>query len=129
MAKEVGCDSTATRPLFTLDIRDSKVAGILIAAVDFATFQGAMILSDFRRKLRDLPRPQDETDEFSDCDYDGEYGTKDEEDDETDETDDADDEDWESDPPRKHHKATPSASRRIFFRTRGCDAGEYCPDP
>ncbi|EEU34561.1 uncharacterized protein NECHADRAFT_88869 [Fusarium vanettenii 77-13-4] len=132
MVEEVGCGSTATRPLFTLDIRDSKVAGILIAAVDFGTFQGAMILSDSKRKLRDLLRSEGETDEFSDRDYDGEYGTEDdedEEDDEDDESDIADDEDWESDPPRKRQKTTPSASRRIFFRTPGCDAGEYYSDP
>ncbi|RTE72498.1 hypothetical protein BHE90_013096 [Fusarium euwallaceae] len=133
MTDELGCSATAARPLFTLDIRDSNVAGILTAAVDFATFQGAMILSDSKRKLRDLLRSQGESDEFSDGDYDGEYGTEDEEDDEDDEDEedeDEDDEDWESDPSPKRQKTTPpSTSRRLFFRTRGSDAGEYYFDP
>ncbi|KAF4460974.1 hypothetical protein FALBO_12234 [Fusarium albosuccineum] len=120
------CGSTAPRPRFTLEIRDSKVAGVLIAAVDFASFQGAMILSDSKRKLRDFLRDEGEDDEYSDCDYDGEYGTEDKEDNES---DDDDDKDGESGPPRKRQKTTPSASRRVFFRIRGCEAGEYYSDP
>ncbi|KAF5009870.1 hypothetical protein FDECE_3943 [Fusarium decemcellulare] len=142
------CFSAAPRPPFTLDIRDSKVTGILLAAVKFATFTGAMILSDSKRKLRNFLRARHESDGYSDFDYDGEEGSgyeEDEEDDESDEIDDDgdheedddrvetdhddDDEDWESVPPRKRQKITQPASRRVFFRIRGWESGEYYSDP
>ncbi|KAJ4322121.1 hypothetical protein N0V84_004956 [Fusarium piperis] len=90
-----------------------------------------MILSDSKKTLRDFLRFKGEDDGFSDYDYDEEYGTEDEEDEEGDESDEANDEDqdWESEAPRERQMTTPSASRRIFFRIRGCEYDDYDPSP